>query len=103
MQPAELENLVESEDLAGDLALVRDVCGVEAARKLAVHFGGVALYISCSALQAARIRMARKLMQEEGWSCSRAAAFLGVTSRWLQRNVSAGTAVPGQMEIFNDQ
>ncbi len=82
VNPGELTDLIEACDLKGDLALVRDVCGLDVAKAIATGLSGVSLYVPDATLKPARIRLAYKLMRQ-GWSSKRVAAHLGVSERWL--------------------
>lgn len=94
--PAELEQYICPEDLTGDLALVRDLCGLEAAKALAVKLSGVSLYISDAVLQPGRLRFSKELLAK-GWNYKRIAAYLGVSERWLRCRLGFAAEVPDQM------
>lgn len=83
--PAEaLQGYIKPEDLTGDLALVRDLCGQDVAIELAIKLSGISIYIPATALQQSRMRLTADLLAK-GWSYKRIAAYLGVSDRWIRR------------------
>lgn len=86
IHPEELQNYIEPADLTGDLALVRDLCGDDTAKLLAIKLSGISIYIPATALQQGRLRLMTALLGK-GWSYKRIAAYLGVSDRWIRRQL----------------
>lgn len=100
VNPQDLADLIEADDLKGDLALVRDVCGLDVAKAIAMGLSGVSLYVPDATLKPARIRLACKLMRQ-GWTPKRVAAYLGVSERWLCTQLKWGEPQYQQL-LFSD-
>lgn len=99
VNPDELQEMIEANDLTGDLALVKDLCGIGVARVLATKLSGVNLYISDAPLKPGRIRLANKLIKK-GWSHKRIAAYLGVSERWLYSQLKGKETTQQQLLFY---
>ncbi len=84
MYISDLTNLLEAEDLTGDLRLIADSLGIEAARRMFAEFRGCSLFIPSRVPRAAAVRYVKR-EAARGRGFKDIARDLGFSARCVQR------------------
>lgn len=81
---AGIENLVNLEDMTGDLLLIAEALGIETARRVYAAFRGCMLYIPNTLPRAAAARYARQ-ERAKGRRCKDIARDLQLSDRYIRQ------------------